>query len=220
MMSAHCLEWKFLEQTFCLLPQKAIFWQEEKTLIVSDLHIGKVGHFRKAGIAIPRTLEQEDLSTLSDLIHEWRPSKVIFLGDLFHSEINSDWNWLQLWRGLFPEVYMILVKGNHDILPQQHYEEAGFKITERFETPTFAFVHEPLGAGQLQIENKYVFSGHIHPGVKLRGGGRQSLTISCFYFGLRQAILPAFGRFTGNFCVEVGDSSAVFGIVDKKVVKI
>lgn len=219
MMSANCLEWKFLEQTFCLLPQKAIFWKEENTLIVSDLHIGKVGHFRKAGIAIPRSLEQEDLSTLSDLIHEWCPIKIIFLGDLFHSEINNDWHWLQLWREMFPGVEMILVKGNHDILHPEHYEEAGFLVTERFETPTFAFVHEPLSTGRLQEENKYIFSGHIHPGVKLRGSGRQNLTISCFYFGLRQAILPAFGKFTGNYCVEVGDSSSVFGIVNKKVIE-
>ena len=30
-----------------------MFWEEEKALIVSDLHFGKTGHFRKSGIAVP-----------------------------------------------------------------------------------------------------------------------------------------------------------------------
>ncbi|WP_207535816.1 ligase-associated DNA damage response endonuclease PdeM [Desertivirga arenae] len=220
MISARSLEWKFLEQTLYLLPQKALFWKEENSLIVSDLHIGKVGHFRKAGIAIPRNLEQEDLSKLSDLIHEWKPYRVIFLGDLFHSDMNSDWHWLQLWRDLFPHIEMILVKGNHDILNPEFYEEAGFIVTDRLVTSTFAFIHEPLSAGQLNLEEKYVLSGHLHPGVKLVGSARQNLTISCFYFGVKQAVLPAFGRFTGNFCVEVEDSSLVFGIVNEKVIEL
>jgi len=220
MFSECSLEWSFLNQTLLLFPQKAIFWKEESTLIVSDLHIGKVGHFRKAGIAIPKTLEQEDLSTLSDLIFECRPSKIIFLGDLFHSDMNNDWNWLELWRSLFPQIQMILVKGNHDILHPEYYLAAGFEITDRYETPLFLFVHEPLSLDQLEFQKKYVLSGHLHPGVKLRGVARQNLTISCFYFGLKQAILPAFGRFTGNYCLKIENSSTIFGIVNKKVVEL
>lgn len=220
MFSECCLEWNFLNQTLLLFPQKAIYWKEEKTLIVSDLHIGKVGHFRKAGIAIPKTLEQEDLSTLSDLIFECRPSKVIFLGDLFHSDMNNDWNWLELWRSLFPQIQMILVKGNHDILHPEYYLAAGFEITDRYETALFLFVHEPLSLDQLDLQEKYVLSGHLHPGVKLRGSARQNLTISCFYFGLKQAVLPAFGKFTGNYCLKIENSSTIFGIVNKKVVEL
>ncbi|MHB1176840.1 MAG: hypothetical protein ACYCZO_00750 [Daejeonella sp.] len=48
------LSFKFLDQTLLLLPEKAILGQEEKTLIIADIHLGKVGHFRKAGIGIPK----------------------------------------------------------------------------------------------------------------------------------------------------------------------
>lgn len=203
-----------------LLPQKAMYWREEKTLIVADLHIGKVGHFRKAGIAIPKLLEQEDLSVLSDLIYELHPARVIFLGDLFHSEMNNDWNWLQLWSGLFPSVEMVLVKGNHDILHPSYYSEAGFVVVDTFATRTFLFVHEPLKMAQLPLQEKYVVSGHIHPGVKLFGMGRQSLKVSCFYFGENQAVLPAFGRFTGKSCLKTTSSSVVFGILGNQVVSL
>ena len=46
------LDFNFLGQDLVLLPQKAIYWKQEKTLIAADVHMGKVGHFRKAGIAV------------------------------------------------------------------------------------------------------------------------------------------------------------------------
>src|ERR1700761_3956202 len=93
---------KLLDQDLMLLPQRAIYWQQQKTLIAADVHLGKVGHFRKAGIAVPRDLEQGDLAVLSDLIHEYKPHTLLFLGDLFHSDMNADWDWFALWRQQFP----------------------------------------------------------------------------------------------------------------------
>ena len=69
-------EFHFLGQDLLLLPQKAIFWQQEKALIASDVHLGKSGHFRKAGIALPQDMAQEDLAVLSDLIHQYQPQKI------------------------------------------------------------------------------------------------------------------------------------------------
>ena len=89
---------------------------QEKALVAADVHLGKVGHFRKAGIAVPRDMEQNDLAVLSDLIYEHRPCKLIFLGDFFHSDINADWDWFILWRSQFPDLQIILIKGNHDII--------------------------------------------------------------------------------------------------------
>ena len=64
------ISFNLLNQDLLLLPQKAIYWQQEKALIAADVHLGKVGHFRKAGIAVPRDMEQNDLAILSDLIFD------------------------------------------------------------------------------------------------------------------------------------------------------
>jgi metallophosphoesterase superfamily enzyme len=98
---------KLFEQDLLLLPQKAIYWRQQKALIAADVHLGKVGHFRKAGIAVPRDMEQSELGVLSDLIFEHKPEKLILLGDFFHSDINSDWDWLVLWRSQFPKLEII-----------------------------------------------------------------------------------------------------------------
>jgi uncharacterized protein len=59
----------------------------------------------------------------------------------------------------------------------------------------------------------YYFSGHLHPGIRINGMGKQSLQFPCFYFGGEYAILPAFGRFTGTVSIDPGAESNVFAIL-------
>ncbi|WP_423147576.1 ligase-associated DNA damage response endonuclease PdeM [Rubrolithibacter danxiaensis] len=205
------------EQHLELLPQKAVFWKKENCLIVSDVHFGKVGHFRKAGIAIPKAMEQEDLAVLSDLIQEYKPGTLIFLGDLFHSEMNNDWHWFILWRQLFSGIRMILVEGNHDILNPEIYKEAGFEVFDQYTCGPFLFIHDN---SKQNSGSAYIISGHIHPGVRLKGKGRQAVSLPCFYFGSKEAVLPAFGKFTGNYCLRIKEGDAIFGISGSNVVKL
>ena len=218
-MISEPLPFNFLNQNLLLLPEKAIFWVEEQSLIIADIHLGKVGHFRKAGIGIPKQMEQDDLATISDLIHEYKPLKIIFLGDLFHSDMNKDWEWLVMWRSLFKKIDMILILGNHDILNDKFYKDLNFKVHNTLETGPFLFSHEPLKPKKLISQQLYVICGHIHPGVTLRGAGRQILTLPCFHFGEKQAIIPAFGKFTGKVCVKNVKSDQVFAVAKNKVIR-
>lgn len=217
-MTSIPLPFKFLDQTLLLLPEKAIFWAEEQMLIIADVHLGKVGHFRKAGIAIPKRMEQDDLAMVSDLIQEYEPLSIVFLGDLFHSEMNNDWDWLVLWRSLHKTIRLVLVRGNHDILNDSFYTDLEFDLHDTLNHGPFLFSHEPLKANALQEQDHYVVSGHIHPGVTLQGGGRQLLTLPCFHFGHRQALLPAFGKFTGKVCVKHAKSDHIFAVLKNKVI--
>ncbi|MFT6748906.1 MAG: metallophosphoesterase superfamily enzyme, partial [Flavobacterium sp.] len=62
--------------------------------------------------------------------------------------------------------------------------------------------------------------GHIHPGIKLKGKGKQFVKLSCFYVKENQIILPSFGTFTGNYFVSPTKNEQIYAIVDKEVVKI
>lgn len=211
---------KLLNQNLILLPQRAIYWQQEKTLIAADVHLGKVGHFRKAGIAIPRDMEQDDLAVLSDLIHEYHPEKILFLGDLFHSDLNADWDWFALWRQQFPKLTIRLIRGNHDIIHDRHYHALNILLHEQLLIGPFLMLHHPLTDDKLQTAEGYVFCGHIHPGVNLKGRGRQSLTLPCFAFGTRQAILPSFGKFTGRVAIRSLETDRIFAVLKDKVILI
>ena len=105
------------DQTLVLLPEKAIFWKEKKKLIISDLHLGKAGHFRKAGIPIPQGIHRGDLERLETITRKYSPEEIIFLGDLFHSKWNREWQEFSVWRENNKVIKLQLVKGNHDIIP-------------------------------------------------------------------------------------------------------
>ena len=220
MVNIAAVSFKLLDQDLLLLPQKAIYWQQEKALIVADVHMGKVGHFRKAGIAVPRDMEQDDLAVLSDLIDEHKPKKIIFLGDLFHSDLNTDWDWFVLWRKHFPKLELILIRGNHDIIHDRYYNDLNVALYDELLIGPFLMLHHPQNDDALDKAAGYVFCGHIHPGVSLSGKARQHITLPCFAFGTRQAILPSFGKFTGRVAIRSQKTDRIFAVAPNKVIAI
>jgi DNA ligase-associated metallophosphoesterase len=208
----------FFDQQLVLLPQRAIYWHNEGMLFLSDLHFGKATHFRKFGIPVPVAVFEKDLDTLSYLMDSLQPRQICFLGDLFHSDMNSEFDTFCHWRNSYSAVDMELVRGNHDILPAIYYKNACVKVYPAFvEKGPFLFSHDPVSR---QEHHNYMFSGHLHPGVRLRGNGKQSLDFPCFYFGECQALLPAFGTFTGFSLVRPAKNDLVYIIADDKVHKV
>ena len=67
-----------------------IFWKEKNTLLLADIHLGKVGHFRKSGIPVPRKVEGVFYDKISKLKNSLNFSQIIFLGDLFHSSLYTN----------------------------------------------------------------------------------------------------------------------------------
>lgn len=203
------------DEKLTLLPQKAIWWEAQKTVILSDLHLGKGMHFRKAGLPIPLISHQKDFAQLIELLKTPNLEQVIFLGDLFHSSYNSDWELLGEVLKDYQHLEFILVQGNHDILHQQHYTRFGFKVVDILYLSSFVFSHEPL-----ENPAAYNIYGHIHPGVRLQGKGRQSLRLPCFFFSQNYAVLPSFGKLTGLYALQPKKGDAIFAIADAKVVQL
>jgi DNA ligase-associated metallophosphoesterase len=198
-------------QQLWLSPHRCLYWEEERSLILSDLHFGKTGHFRKAGIAVPQSVYREDLLRLLSLIQYFQPRQLLVVGDLFHSRENKELDLFLRWRDDFPELGIRLVLGNHDILRADWYSTAAITVTEGvLRVGEFAFVHDIEDADE---RGPYYFSGHLHPGIRISGMGKQSLQFPCFYFGGEYAILPAFGRFTGTVSIDPGAKSNVFAIL-------
>lgn len=205
-------------QTLLLLPERAIYWQEKNILLLADLHLGKAGHFRKAGIPVPAEVHHQDLAVLDNLLQQWQPLDVLFLGDLFHSSINSEWFWFEEWLEQHPDTRFTLIKGNHDVLPQGVYKSSRLQIVaHNMEILPFLLTHHPPQAATL-AEGTYALCGHIHPAVSLRGAARQELSLPCFYFGLHFGILPAFGKFTGFYKIKPKAGEGVYGVLPNKVV--
>ncbi len=209
--------YKLHSQTLWLSSLRSLFWEEEKALIVSDLHFGKTGHFRKAGIPVPQSVYKEDLQRLVSLLNHFNPKKLIVVGDFFHSDANTELDWFKRWRESFSELQIILVRGNHDILKASWYADAAIEVVSpTLQMNSFLFSHD-------QCETPgdvYTFCGHIHPGILVHGLGKQSLRFPCFYFGRNSCILPAFSKFTGAVAMDKSSAQAVYAVVENELVKI
>ena len=208
-----------LDNTFLLSTDRCLFWVEQKILILSDPHFGKTGHFRKSGIAIPQEIFKEDLQRFFTQLQLFKPTQVIIIGDMFHSHSNKEHDFFLKWRQDFANIPIHLVKGNHDILKESWYNLAAISIHEcELTIDDFVFVHNFNDC--IVPDKGYIFSGHIHPGITIRGIGKQSLHFACFYFAKQYAVLPAFSKFTGTYKIEPKAGESVFILADQSVVKL
>ena len=115
------------ENHFDLHPSGAAFWVEKKTLLLADVHLGKVAHFRKNGIAVPRKAEGAFYQKITALLKEFTIERIVFLGDLFHSFQNNEWLLFTAWVKQ-QRASMILVEGNHDVIPASQFEQIGLQV--------------------------------------------------------------------------------------------
>ncbi|MGV9003869.1 ligase-associated DNA damage response endonuclease PdeM [Flavobacterium sp.] len=201
-------------QSFILHHYGAIFWEKKSILLISDVHFGKVSHFRKHGIAIPNDAISENFNRLDFLLDEFQPKTIIFLGDLFHSTKNTEWKLFANWTKAISQK-IILVKGNHDIIDELLFEVLNIEVVPELIIEEFILTHHPLENNTL-----FNFCGHIHPGIKLRAKGKQFLNISCFFRKPNQMIFPAFGEFTGNFYLKPTKNDLVYGITSEEVISV
>lgn len=202
------------QQKIVLDARSALFWPVPAILVIADVHLGKASHFSKHGIALPLALVKRDLQQLDDLLHDYNPKRVVFLGDLFHATPNVEWQIFSDWLQKHPDFEFDLVLGNHDFFVVHHEINAQLNLYEKLNIEPFIFTHHPL---ETVPEGHYNLCGHVHPGVRLSGKGRLSLRLPCFWFGKNQGILPAFGNLTGS--VALKGKADVFAIAENEIIK-
>lgn len=215
---ASCLSINLQGEELWLLPGKALFWPRVRTLLLADLHLGKVNHFRKAGVPVPTSANDQNTAALIEVIRETNPVRTIFLGDLFHSQYNEEWEVLRQVIDHFRHCTFELVMGNHDVLSPVQYERLGIRVHARqLVLDPFVLTHQPEEVTQ---GGGYNLAGHVHPGIRLVGKGRQSLMLPCFYFGSRAGLLPAFGSFTGLGRLQHKKGDQIYVIAEQQVMKV
>lgn len=200
--------------SFELHPSGAMYWKERDMLLISDVHLGKISHFRKHGIALPTIALVENFNRLEHVANQFQAASICFLGDLFHSEYNREWEFFGEWIFGRSE-NMILITGNHDVLSSRRYAEAGISPLPELESNGLLFTHQPESRpGYFNI------CGHIHPGIMLTGPGRQRIGLPCFFMERNRLIMPAFGSFTGKAILELVPGSRVFALAGGEIVEI
>jgi DNA ligase-associated metallophosphoesterase len=201
------------------LPQRAALHEDERMLVVADVHFGKAAAFRARGVPVPRGTTTENLLRLTALIRQTRPRMLVVLGDLFHARealAPTTVDAVRAWRARHAAVELVLVEGNHDRSTGALPDELGVTVVdEPWRIGRLAFCHHP----QI-VAGATVFAGHLHPCVQLSGRADDTLRVPCFWLRSDVVILPAFGEFTGGAPIARDDGDRVIAVADGRLFEI
>jgi len=79
----------------------------------------------------------------------------------------------------------------------------------------FRLTHHPE-----EKKDTFNICGHIHPGYRLSGMGKQHLKLKCFFQSQNQLILPAFGEFTGVYLMKPNENERVYVCTNTNVIQV
>lgn len=213
------VEVEFAGEQWRLLPQRAVYWPRRRTLLVSDLHLGKGATFRAAGVPVPAGSTEKDLQRLTDLLTQTEAQRLVMLGDLLHAkssrsdEVNGS---IAAWRARHQSVEMLLVRGNHD--------RAAGRIPSDWDVQEIEEGHDDEGIllchAPCEQSPHPVLAGHIHPVFLMRDFDRSTVRSPCFVFDETCAILPSFGSLTGGHPISPRPGRRIFIATGSRVVPV
>jgi DNA ligase-associated metallophosphoesterase len=183
----------------------ALYWPDEGTLVVADLHLEKGSSFATRGVLLPPYDTATTLTLLEGVIARHAPRLVIALGDSFHDGggpsrvLPQDRATL---AGLQRGRNWVWIAGNHDPDPAQN---VGGVFATSLSLGPLTFRHEPT-EGVMDGE----IAGHLHPSARVSQRGR-AVTRKCFATDGRRMIMPAFGAYTGGLNIRDMAFVKVFG---------
>ena len=217
------LDIRLADEAVQLLPERAAFVVEHRTLLVADLHLGKAETYRSLGVAMPEGIAEESLERLESVIQRIEAERVIVLGDLVHCEEGMEDPIIELverWRRRVT-LPISLVGGNHDAevsIPRSwRIDDDG----DQARLGGLVLRHHPRERQDTcDAEGPFLMAGHLHPMLSLGTGARRVLT-HAFVVEPRQAILPAFTPFARGARIQpdAGIGRRVFPIAEGRVVE-
>jgi len=163
----------------------ALYLEQEKVLILSDLHIGYEEYLNKQGVLVPR-FQLEDLTKkINNILDRIDASKIVINGDLKHefgTISKQEWQDTIKILDLFNGKEVILIKGNHDTILGPIAEKKNIEIKDHYKINDIYICHgDKIPDDEDFKKSKIVIIGHEHPAVSFRE--RADEKYKCFLKG-------------------------------------
>ncbi|MGC8816989.1 MAG: metallophosphoesterase [Candidatus Hadarchaeum sp.] len=210
----------------CGTPALMLKQGEEKTIVISDLHLGIEHELAEKGISLPGQIPALKARLIS--LIEWKgASRLIILGDVKHNVPETTWHeWREL-PGLFEKLARLvkvdIVRGNHDgdlegMVPREVtiHDPHGIVLGKRKKV---GLMHGHTWPAPELVDTELIIAGHNHPAIEFRDelGGRSIepvwLRAELNPKKLPKKLLPPSGRRLPKLIVVPAFSELVGGAV-------
>ena len=188
----------FANHEMQLVQARALYWPNERALLVADLHLEKASFFARHGQMLPPYDSRETLERLALAIRETGARRVFCLGDNFHDgqgPARLEPHAAGMLAALTRATEWVWIAGNHDVKGHDAKGVAamaeGTAVAE-LEVGGVLLRHRAR-AGETRPE----LSGHFHPRLTIAARGRR-IARACAVRSERRMILPAYGALTGG----------------------
>ena len=182
---------------FRALPCGALFWEEETTLLVADLHLEKGSAFAAKGWLLPPHDSQDTLKRLLAAVERTGARRIAALGDSFHDRRGVHRlpdPARSLLAQLLAMVDWLWITGNHD---GDSGAGMGGTAMPECRIRDIWLRHEALpGSTAAEI------SGHFHPKVRVPLRGGRQVARRCLARAGERLVLPAYGAYAGGLFVD------------------
>ncbi|MGC8936460.1 MAG: metallophosphoesterase [Candidatus Methanomethylicaceae archaeon] len=169
-------------------PYPALFLKGQRTLVITDLHIGYESSLKERGIYIPQNSYPQMRSTIDHLLRSTGARTLIMLGDVKHEFGKpSAQEWVEV-KDLLSflsncGVDVHVVRGNHDNYIISILNKMNVPLHDPFMVmDDFLLLH---GHKEVDIpeDAKVVLMGHEHPAVSSKDLSGSRYKFKCFLVG-------------------------------------
>jgi uncharacterized protein len=195
----------------------AIYIEESKSLIISDIHLGLIESLNKKGMLVPLNQSYMIIKSLSSIISKIKKNKkkvkqIIINGDIIHEFTYPPKKIIQEIKDFILNLNkyeLIFIKGNHDNILKPFFNEINIKFYEYIILNNILITH-----GHKKIKNikenkkiKKIIIGHQHSAISITNKFR-SEKYKCYlvgtYYNKEVIVMPSFHNITtgGNILTE------------------
>lgn len=171
-----------------LARERAIYLDQERTLVIADIHWGYAHAHRIRGNLLPLRGNEAIAQRLHLLLERYKPKQMIWLGDSLHTA-EAAASAEQFLGELPTELEVVIIRGNHD----RKWPRADI---DEFRMGNYVFHHGDQSPATKAGTTEII--GHIHPAFLWSDDAGMRLRIPMLVEEAHRLILPAFSDWSAG----------------------
>ena len=182
---------KRIRKGIYLTTERAVYVENERALILSDLHIG----MEESSLVGIRVQTKDMINRINLLSSEFKVEKLVLNGDLkysFSKEIRQEYEGIRKFVDSLRDFEIIALKGNHDFYLQNIFRDrAEIKEYHYFEDSRVLITH---GHKLFNKGQEITIIGNEHPAITFIDELNIRVKVPCYVVFKDLIVTPAFNR--------------------------